>query len=99
VTAFCTLFGLFEFNKLPMKNSVGCHGLSRVTDELFANLKGKWVLNFLDDLVVYSSSVEEHVVHVRDVLVRLQKVGFILNPDKVTLGAKEIKYLEHMLSS
>jgi len=40
VTAFCTPFGLFEFNKLPMGISVGCQGLSRVIDELFADLKG-----------------------------------------------------------
>jgi hypothetical protein len=53
VTAFCTPFGLFEFNMLPMGISVGCQGLSRVFDELFADLKGKYVFNFLDDLIVY----------------------------------------------
>jgi hypothetical protein len=37
VTAFCTPFGLFEFNKLPMGISVGCQGLSRVVDELFSD--------------------------------------------------------------
>ena len=57
MTAFCTPFGLFEFNKLPMGISIGCQGLSRVVDELFADLKGRYVFNFLDDLVVYSSSV------------------------------------------
>jgi len=46
VTAFCTPFGLFEFNKLPMGISVGCQGLSRVIDELFADLKGQYVFNF-----------------------------------------------------
>jgi hypothetical protein len=50
VTAFCTPFGLFEFNMLPMGISVGCQGLSRVIDELFADLKGEYVFNFLDDL-------------------------------------------------
>jgi len=40
--------------------SVGCQGLSRVVDELFADLKGQCVFNFLDDLVVYSASIEEH---------------------------------------
>jgi hypothetical protein len=54
---------------------------------------------FFDDLVVYSPSVEEHVVHVREVLGRLQEAGFTLNPDKVTLGATEIKYVGHLLSS
>jgi len=60
ITAFCTSFGLFEFDKLPMGVSVGCQRLSRVVDEIFADLKGRYVFNFLDDLVVYSSSAEEH---------------------------------------
>jgi hypothetical protein len=51
ITAFCTPFGLFEFNKLPMGISVGCQGLSRVFDELFADLKGQFVFNFLDDFL------------------------------------------------
>ena len=99
ITAFCTPFGLFEFNKLPMGISVGCQGLSRVVDELFADLKGVYVYNFLDDLVVYSESPEEHVRHLREVLGRLQTFGFTLNPDKVVLGASEIKYLGHLLSA
>jgi hypothetical protein len=99
VTAFCTPFGLYEFNKLPMGISVGCQGLSRVIYELFADLKGQYVFNFLDDLVVYSASMEEHARHVQEVLSRLQRAGFTLNPDKVTLGATEIKYLGHLVSS
>jgi hypothetical protein len=50
-----------------MKISVGCQGLSRVVDELFADIKGQYVFNFLD-LVVYSRSVDEHVDHVREAL-------------------------------
>jgi hypothetical protein len=55
--------------------SVGSQGLSRVIDEMFADLKGQWVFNFLDDLVVYSSSIKEHTSHARQVLRRLQE-GF-----------------------
>jgi len=89
---------LFEFNKLPTGISVGCQGLSRVIDELIADLKGKFVFNFLDELVVYSASARKHESHVHDVLSRLQKAGFTLNPDKVVLWAAEIKYLGHLLS-
>ena len=99
VTAFCTPFGLFEFNRLPMGISVGSQGLTRVIDELFADLKGSFVFNYLDDLVVYSPSVKEHAKHVRIVLQRLQDAGFTLNPEKITIGASEIKYLGHSLSS
>jgi len=70
VTAFCTPFGLFEFNKLLMGISVGSQGLSRVIDELFADLKGNFVFNYLDDLIVYSRTVQEHAAHVCVVLQR-----------------------------
>jgi hypothetical protein len=63
--------------------SVGCQGLSRVIDELFADLKGRYVFNFVDDLFVYSPSAEQHFEHVREVLPRLQPGGFTLNPDKI----------------
>ena len=99
VTAFCTPFGLFEFSKLPMGISVGYQGLSRVVDELFADLKGQCVLNFLDDLVLYSPSIEEHGRDVREVLHRLQGMGFTLSPEKIVLQATEIRYLGHLLSA
>ena len=99
ITAFCTPFGLFEFNKLPMGISVGSQGLSRVVDELFADLKSDFVFNYLDELIVYSRSLEEHAKHVRVVLDRLQSAGFTVNFDKVTIAATEIKYLGHLLSS
>ena len=78
--------------------SVGSQGLSRVVDEVFADLKGRFVFNFLDDLVVYSSSPEEHVAHAREVLTRLERTGFTLNTDKAVLGASEINYLGHLIS-
>jgi hypothetical protein len=51
--------------------SVGIQGLSRVIDELFADINGNFIFNYLDDLIVYSRSVEEHSTHVRIVLQRL----------------------------
>jgi hypothetical protein len=79
--------------------SVGSQGLSRVIDQLFADLKGRFIFNFLDDLVVYSGSTFEHAGHLCEVLTRLQNAGFTLNPDKVTTAAREIKYLGHTISS
>ena len=49
VTAFCTPFGLFEFNRLPMGISVGTQSLTRVVDELFADLKGEYVVGKHND--------------------------------------------------
>jgi hypothetical protein len=99
ITTFYTPFGLYEFNKLPMGISIGCQGLSRVVDNLFADLKREYVFNYSDDLVVYSASISEHQEHLREVLGRLRSAGLMLNKEKIVLGAREIKYLGHYLSS
>jgi transposase InsO family protein len=99
ITAFCTPFGLYEFCKVPMGISIGSQALSRVIDQLFGDVKGKFVFNFLDDLVVYSKSLEEHDSHLRIILGRLQGAGFTLNPGKITLAACEIQYLGHLISA
>ena len=56
-------------------------------------------VNYPDDLIVYFRSMQQHAAHVHVVLQRLQDAGFTLNPDKITIGAVEIKYLGHLLSS
>jgi hypothetical protein len=94
ITTFCILFGLYEFNKLPIGITIDCQGLSHVVDYLFADLKRKYVFNYLDDLVVYSASISEHQGQLIEVLGRFWSAGFMLN-NKIVLGASEIKYLGH----
>jgi len=79
--------------------SIGCQGFSRVVDNPFAELKGEYVFNYFDDLVVYSASITEHQKHLGEVLGRFHLVEFILNKGKAVLGANEIKYMGHYLSS
>jgi hypothetical protein len=71
ITPFCTFFVLFEFNKLPMGISVECQDLSRVVDDLFTDLKGKYIFNIMHNILVYSLSLGEHEAHVNEVLKRL----------------------------
>jgi hypothetical protein len=82
-----------------MAVSVGCQVLSRVVDSLFGDLKHKYVYNFMDDLLVYSLSMEEHLGHLKEVFHRLEKAGFTLNRDKVHLAQSEVKFLGHSLSA
>jgi hypothetical protein len=85
-TAFSTPFGLFEFTKLPMGISVGCQVLSRIVNLLFDDLKHKFVYHFMDDLVVYSSSFDEHLRHLKEIFARLEKAGFTVNQEKLRLA-------------
>jgi hypothetical protein len=67
-------------------------------DNFFGDLKGEYVFNYLDDLVVYSASISEYQGHLTEVLDRLRAAGFTLN-NEIVLGASEIKYRGHYLSS
>jgi hypothetical protein len=53
----------------------------------------------MDDFLVYSRSMEEHLGHLKEVFHRLEKAGFALNREKVHLAQPEIKFLGHMLSA
>jgi hypothetical protein len=70
-----------------------------VIDSLFGDFKHRFVYNFMDDRVVYSRSLEEHLEHLERVFARLQKAGFTMNRDKLLLARKEIPFLGHLLSA
>jgi hypothetical protein len=48
---------------------------------------------FVDDLLIFSNSMEEHVSHVRSVLQRLQACGLKADPDKSLFGTDCVEYL------
>jgi hypothetical protein len=76
--------------------SVGCQVLSRLLDKLFRDLKQKFVHNFMDDLVVYSSFLTERLGHLEEVFKSLEKAGVTLNPDKLRLALEEILFLGNL---
>jgi hypothetical protein len=52
----------------------------------------------MDDMLIYSRSIEEHLGHLKEAFGCLEKAGFTLNRDKVHLAQSEIKFLGHILS-
>jgi hypothetical protein len=56
------------------------------------------VYHYLDDLVIYSESYEEHLEHIRVVLERLRSAGLTVKPDKVMFATQEISFLGHRVS-
>ncbi|UYV71423.1 K02A2.6-like, partial [Cordylochernes scorpioides] len=65
--------------------------------QLLGNIEG--VVCFMDDIVVYGPSLEEHNERVRQVLKKIQEEGMTLNPEKCQFGVETVKFLGHTLSS
>jgi Reverse transcriptase (RNA-dependent DNA polymerase) len=54
---------------------------------------------YLDDVLVASETVEQHLEHLREVLGRLQDHGLVLNVDKCQFALAELDYLGHHVSA
>ena len=95
-TAFTTPFGLFEFKRMPFGLQGAPATFQRMMDKLLDGLGG-FARAYIDDLVVFSTSWEEHLQHLRTVLQRLQKVGLTAKPTKCQFGMTECTYLGYVV--
>nr|XP_055059066.1 uncharacterized protein LOC129442817 [Misgurnus anguillicaudatus]XP_055059067.1 uncharacterized protein LOC129442817 [Misgurnus anguillicaudatus] len=97
-TAFVTPMGFWEFNRLPQGVTNAPSTFQRVMEKCVGSLHLKEVLVFLDDLIVFSNSLEEHEERLMRVLNRLKEFGLKLSPDKCHFFMKSVKYLGHIVS-
>ena len=98
VTAFSTPWRLYEFNRVPFGIATGAQVLSRLLDNLFSDIKFKYLYHYLDDLVIYSPDFDSHLVHLREVFGRLQQAGLTVRRSKVHFATAQISFLGHWVS-
>ncbi len=97
-SAFITQDGLYEFNVMPMGLTNAPATFQRVMQEVFRGLNWKFVLIYLDDIIVFSKSFQEHVEHLRQVFQRLRESNLKLKPKKCTFAREQVRYLGHIVS-
>ena len=97
-TAFATDWNLYEFCRVPFGIAVGAQVLTRLLDKIFSDIKFNFVFNYLDDLVIYSETFEEHVEHLKEVLKRLQKAHLTVKLSKVKFVSRQLSFLGHIIS-
>ncbi|KAL2098386.1 hypothetical protein ACEWY4_007593 [Coilia grayii] len=74
-TAFCTPFGLFEWQRMPFGLCNAPATFQRLMERIFGDQQCQTLLLYLDDIVVFSSSVDQHLERLELVLGRLQQEG------------------------
>jgi hypothetical protein len=97
-TAFSTKFGTYEFTVMPFGLMNAPATFQRLMDSVFYDVTWKFVLVYMDDIIIYSKTLEEHRNHLEQVLQLLIKAGLKLNPDKCDFFRKQILFLGHMVS-
>lgn len=97
-TAFNVEHGHFEFLRMPMglKNSPST--FQRVMDNMLRGLQNNICLVYLDDIIVFSTSLQEHMENLEKVFQRLQESNFKIQMDKSEFLKHETGYLGHIIS-
>lgn len=98
LTAFSWKGGLYEYNRLPFGLCNGPATFQRVIDTILKKELGKFVYAYLDDIIIYSQSKQEHDKHLQIVLSKLKASGLSLNKNKCKFYKKKIKILGYILS-
>ena len=98
-TAYCSTFGLFESNRMPFGLSNAPSTFQHLMERMFGHQRHHSLLLYLDDVVVFSTTVDEHVQRLAMVLGRLQQEGLKAKLEKCCFLKKEVNYLGHVISS
>ena len=95
-TAIITPFGLYEFLRMPFGLKNAAQAFQRLMDTVLQNVDCAFV--YLDDILVASSSEEDHMSDIRTVCKRLQDFGLVVRLEKCIFGQKSIDFLGHQVS-
>ena len=97
-TAFSTPYPHYEFNRMPfgLKNAPAT--FQKLMDQVLTGLQGNELFVYMDDIVIYASSLVDHSQKLKVLLGRLKTSGLSLQPEKCHFLKKEIVYLGHIIT-
>jgi transposase InsO family protein len=97
-TAFVTHKGLFQFNVMPFGLTNAPATFQRLMDIVLAGLKWQCCLVYIDDVVIYSPTFEQHLIDLRNVFQALQSANLTLKASKCQFCRREMRYLGHVIT-
>jgi hypothetical protein len=96
-TAFVTHCGVHQFKRMPFGLCNAPATFQRALDMILAKVKWNYALIYLDDVIIYSKTVEEHMTHLDEVLGLLRTAGASLKLKKCHFFQTKVNYLGHVI--
>ena len=97
--AFTCRYGTFEFLVMPFGLKNAPAHFQRSMNMLLADLLDVCVLVYMDDILIFSQTAEQHVEHVKRVFQRLQDHQWHVKESKCALFLSEVEFLGHVVSA
>ncbi|XP_051155718.1 uncharacterized protein LOC127278183 [Leptopilina boulardi] len=96
-TAFSSLNGHFEYKRMPMGIKNAPPTFQRLLNNVLGGMLDSEAFVYLDDIIIYSDTLEEHDRRARRLFSRLRAANLKLQPDKCEFLKKEVAYLGHIV--
>ena len=97
-TAFICHRGMFRYRTMPFGLCNAGATFQRLMDIVMSGLHLDVCLVYLDDIILFSRTVEEHLERLVTVLNRLKSAGLKLKPEKCSLFRRSVSFLGHVIS-
>jgi hypothetical protein len=97
-TAFQTHQGLYEFTVMPFGLTNALATFQSLMNSIFSAQLRKFVLVFVDDILVYSPTLTNHISHLQTVLT-LSQYRLVVKKSKCTFAQQELEYLGHIIGA
>lgn len=98
-TAFNVENGHYEFVRMPFGLKNAPSTFQRVMDNVLQDLQGKVCLCYMDDIIIFSTSLQEHMESLGKVFTKLKEANLKIQIDKSEFLHKEISFLGHLVTS
>ncbi|CAF1263224.1 unnamed protein product [Rotaria sordida] len=98
-TAFSTRDNHYQFTVLPQGIINGPATFQRVINHILGPARGKYALAYIDDVIIYSKTFQEHLSHLNEICQILKEARFRLNPEKCEIARTQTDYLGHRIQN
>ena len=97
-TSFSTPFCLFQYNVMPFGLATAPATFMRLMTLVFSGMLYSTCLAYLDDIIIFRRSFEDHLSRLRHALQRLRSANLKLKPTKCAFEKRSVSFLGHIIS-
>jgi hypothetical protein len=98
-TTFSTRYGLYEFTVMSFGLTNAPAYFMNLMNKVFMEYLDRFIVVFIDDVLIYSKSVSDHEEHLRLVLQKLRDNQLYAKYNKCEFWIDEVPFLEHIISN